>query len=68
VDQRGLFGTADVSPQFQSVEVNIRGVVSAPGSQLAELQHTVLKRCPVYNLIRDSKARVDVNWNLKAEG
>jgi len=23
VDQRGLFGTADVSPQFQSVEVNI---------------------------------------------
>jgi uncharacterized OsmC-like protein len=68
VDQRGLFGTADVSPQFQSVEVNISGVVSAPGPQLTELQHTVLKRCPVYNLIRDSKARVDVNWNLKAEG
>jgi uncharacterized OsmC-like protein len=68
VDQRGLFGTADVSPQFLSVEVNIRGVVSAAGSQLTELQHTVLKRCPVYNLIRDSKAQVNVNWNLKAEG
>ena len=68
VDQRGLFGTADVSPQFQSVEVNISGVVSASGSQLTEFQHTVLKRCPVYNLIRDSKARVDVNWNLQAEG
>jgi len=68
VDQRGLFGTADVSPQFQSVEVNISGVVSAPGLQLTEFQHAVLKRCPVYNLIRDSKARIAVNWNLKAEG
>jgi len=68
VDQRGLFGTANVSPQFQSVEVNINGVVSASGSQLTEFQHAVLKRCPVYNLIRDSKARIDVNWNFKAEG
>jgi uncharacterized OsmC-like protein len=67
VDQRGLFGTADVSPQFQSVEVRISGVVSAPGSKLTEFQNAVLKRCPVYNLIRDSKARIDVHWNL-AEG
>jgi uncharacterized OsmC-like protein len=68
VDQRGLFGTADVSPQFQSVEVHISGDVSAPDSKLTEFQHAVLKRCPVYNLIRDSKARIDVNWNLQAEG
>lgn len=68
VDQSGLFGTANVSPQFQSVQVNISGVVSAPGSHLTEFQHAVLKRCPVYNLIRDGKARIDVNWNLKAEG
>ena len=68
VDQRGLFGTADVSPQFQSVDVNIIGTAAAPASELADLQRTVLKRCPVYNLIRDSKARIDVNWDLKAEG
>jgi len=68
VDQRGLFGTADVSPQFQSVKVDIGGVISAPSARLKEFQHAVLKRCPVYNLIRDSQARVDVNWNLKAEG
>ena len=68
VDQRGLFGTADVSPQFQSVDVNIIGTASAPASELADFQQTVLKRCPVYNLIRDSRARIDVNWNLKAEG
>jgi uncharacterized OsmC-like protein len=68
VDQRGLFGTADVSPQFQSVEVDVTGTAIASASQLADLQQTVLRRCPVYNLIRDSKARIDVNWNLKAEG
>jgi uncharacterized OsmC-like protein len=68
VDQRGLFGTADVSPQFQSVDVNVTGSVAVPVAQLADLQQTVLKRCPVYNLIRDSKARIDVTWNLKAEG
>ena len=68
VDQRGLFGTADVSPQFQSVDVNIIGTAAAPASELADLQRTVLKRCPVYNLIRDSRARIDVNWKLKAEG
>lgn len=67
VDQRGLFGTADVSPQFQSVDVNVTGAADAPAAQLAELRETVLKRCPVYNLIRDSKARIDVTWNLKGE-
>jgi uncharacterized OsmC-like protein len=68
VDQRGLFGTADVSPQFQSVDVDVTGTATASASQLADLAQTVLRRCPVYNLIRDSKARIDVTWNLKAEG
>lgn len=67
VDQRGLFGTADVSPQFQSVDVNVAGAMDAPQHQLAEFQQTVLKRCPVYNLIRDSKARIAVTWNLNSE-
>src|SRR6516165_9233212 len=68
VDQRGLFGTADVSPQFQSVDVDVTGTAAASASQLADLAQTVLRRCPVYNLIRDSKARIDVAWNLRAEG
>ena len=68
VDQRGLFGTADVSPQFQSVDVDVTGTGIASASQLADLAQTVLRRCPVYNLIRDSRARINVTWNLKAEG
>ena len=67
VDQRGLFGTADVSPHFQSVDVTVTGTATGPAAQLADLQQTVLKRCPVYNLIRDSNAHVAVAWNLTSK-
>jgi len=63
VDQRGLFGSANVSPHFQSVEVNVEMATDADEAQLAAFQETVLKRCPVYNLIRDSGAEITVNWN-----
>jgi len=33
VDQRGLFGTADVSPHFQSVEVAVTMATSAPSTE-----------------------------------
>jgi uncharacterized OsmC-like protein len=67
VDQRGMFGTADVSPQFQCVDVAVWLATSAPSAKLATLQQQALKRCPVYNLIRDSKARIDVTWTIKSE-
>jgi uncharacterized OsmC-like protein len=68
VDQRGLFGTADVSPQFQSVDVVVTLTTSAPSAKLATLQQQVLKRCPVYNLIRDSNARIGITWTIESEG
>ncbi|MFZ0721897.1 MAG: OsmC family protein [Xanthobacteraceae bacterium] len=67
VDQRGLFGTADVSPQFQSVDVVVTLATSAPSAKLATLQQQVLKRCPVYDLIRDSKARIGITWAIESE-
>ena len=62
VDQRGLFGTAEVSPHFQSIEIEINLDTDANEARLAELRDAVLKRCPVYNLVRDSGAAVTVNW------
>jgi hypothetical protein len=56
-----------VSPQFQSVDVAVMLVTSAPSAKLATLQQQVLKRCPVYNLIRDSKARIDITWTIDSE-
>lgn len=66
VDQRGLFGTADVSPHFQSVDLQVSMATDASPAELSVFQHDVLKRCPVYNLIRDSGAQVVVNWNVRA--
>ncbi len=68
VDQRGLFGTADVSPHFQSVDIAIALTTSAPNEQIEQLKRDTLKRCPVYNLIHDSGARMNVAWNVTAGG
>ena len=66
VDQRGLFGTADVSPHFQSVDLQVSMATDASQAELSVFQQDVLKRCPVYNLIRDSGAQVDITWNVQA--
>jgi hypothetical protein len=59
----------DIVPAFERTAhfVHQHQGAIAPAAQLVELRETVLKRCPVYNLIRDSKARVNVTWNLKGE-
>ena len=67
VDQRGLFGTADVSPHFQSVDLQVSLATDASQAELSVFQHDVLKRCPVYNLIRDSGAQVAVTWNIQTK-
>ena len=67
VDQRGLFGTADVSPHFQSVDIRIELAARAPEAALDALKRDVLRRCPVYNLIRDSGAKVAVTWTHPSE-
>jgi uncharacterized OsmC-like protein len=56
-----------VSPQFQSVDVAVTLATSAPSVKLAALQQQVLKRCPVYNLIRDSKASIEITWTIEQE-
>src|SRR5581483_3086547 len=42
VDQRGLFGTADVSPHFQSIEVGISLRTLASSQVIADLKTDVL--------------------------
>ena len=65
VDQRGLFGTADVSPHFEAVDVTVR-LTLAEATELPEsLRAEVLRRCPVYNLIKDSGAQVRVDWRVE---
>ena len=65
VDHRGLFGTADVSPHFQTVRVDVTLFTVEPEDRLPALEKEVLVRCPVYNLIRDSGADIDVMWTIR---
>ncbi len=65
VDHRGLFGTAAVSPHFQSVTVDITLTTDESGERLSALEKQVLMRCPVYNLISDAGTPIDVNWMIR---
>lgn len=67
VDHRGLFGTANVSPHFQSAKVDITIVTDEPTERHAEFKRESLVRCPVYNLIKDSGVDIPVNWTFKNE-
>ncbi|MED5473765.1 MAG: hypothetical protein VX824_07650, partial [Pseudomonadota bacterium] len=65
VDHRGLFGTADVTPHFQEVWVDISLKLVISEDQRQSFEQTCLNRCPVYNLIKDSGAPIKVNWNYQ---
>ncbi len=63
VDHRGLFGTANVSPHFQDVQVHIKLQSNIPPHKQSFFQGECLTRCPVYNLIKDSGAPITVDWD-----
>src|SRR5699024_1863144 len=54
LDLRGFRGTAEVSPHFQSVDVEVTLTTTATAEEVAELRRLVTARCPVLNLIIDS--------------
>lgn len=63
IDQRGLFGTAKVSPHFQKVNINIEVCGDECLKSFDVIKKESVKRCPVYNLIKDSGALVQISWN-----
>ncbi|GHI00065.1 OsmC family protein [Neobacillus kokaensis] len=65
VDRRGLAGTADVSPYYQSVENNIVFHTAESAARLEELKEIVLKRCPLYNLLKNAGINIQLNWGIK---
>lgn len=62
VDHRGLFGTAEVSPHYQSVTVAINVHTDEPEDRFPEFERESLIRCPVYNLIKDAGVPIEVIW------
>ncbi|MCJ8007289.1 OsmC family protein [Lederbergia wuyishanensis] len=65
IDRRGLAGTADVSPYYQSVENNIVFYTSESDERLQELKEIVIKRCPLYNLLKNAGVAIHLNWTIQ---
>ncbi|MFD1707965.1 OsmC family protein [Siminovitchia sediminis] len=65
VDRRGLMGTADVSPYYQTVENEIIFYSKESEERLEELMEIVTERCPVYNLLKNAGVEIQLNWTMK---
>ncbi|MFC5995198.1 OsmC family protein [Pseudonocardia hispaniensis] len=62
IDQRGVFGTAPVSPHFNRVINRTRVRTSAGQEALDEVRRRVMRRCPAFNLIRDAGVPIELDW------
>lgn len=60
IDQRGLFGQADVRPDFLAVRGSIR--LDLPQEELAELRALVLGRSPALSLLRHAGVPLELTW------
>ncbi|MDE2573389.1 MAG: OsmC family protein, partial [bacterium] len=68
VDRRGLFGTAAVSPHFQSIETEIVLTAAGESGLLEQLKERLYARCPMYNLIKDAGVRQEIRWHAQGNG
>ncbi|PYZ96367.1 osmotically inducible protein OsmC [Alteribacter lacisalsi] len=66
IDRRGLLGTADVNPHFQTLTLQV-DVAFAEEIDEEDFIQRVQKRCPAYNLFKDSGVEIEVVWNISKE-
>ncbi|GEL17934.1 hypothetical protein PA7_17710 [Pseudonocardia asaccharolytica DSM 44247 = NBRC 16224] len=66
IDQRGVFGTAPVSPHFSRVVNRTRVRTPAGQEDLDEIRRRVMRRCPAFNLIRDAGVPIELDWTAES--
>lgn len=66
LDLRGFAGVPGVSPQFQKVdgEVHVRGDLTE--EEFTRLIDETERRCPAYNLFKDSGVTPEFRWTLNS--
>jgi uncharacterized OsmC-like protein len=64
MDRRGMAGTADVSPHFHQVRNTIFFETKESPEALEHLKRLVQKRCPAYNLFRDTGMEIELDWRI----
>lgn len=62
LDLRGLLGVEGVSPHFQKVRFTVTVDTGESEDRIEELKNEVEKRCPVYNLLKDSGVELNSKW------
>ncbi len=62
IDIRGRSGVRGVVPHFQTVKVEARVATDEEAERLRDVVNETELRCPVYNLIKDAKVRIDMAW------
>ncbi|RCW77242.1 OsmC family protein [Saliterribacillus persicus] len=67
IDKRGLKGTADVSPYFQTAQLDIVLNLADKERNLTDLIEEVTRRCPAYNLFKDTSCEIKLNWKINEE-
>ena len=67
IDHRGLFGTADVSPHFQTVTLEVDVTFEEKEVDEEDFIQLVQKRCPAYNLFKDADVKIEVIWKINKE-
>ncbi|MGM7637375.1 OsmC family protein [Bacillus sp. Hm123] len=65
LDVRGLMGVLDVSPHFQRVRYRVQLTTEESIERVEELRQEVERRCPVYNMLKDSGIQMDSIWEIK---
>jgi len=65
LDIRGFAGTADVSPHFQTLTLTVTLTTPVPEEELGELKAQVLRRCPLFNLVRDAGVPIEETWTVQ---
>ncbi|MBN9655606.1 OsmC family protein [Halobacillus sp. GSS1] len=62
LDMRGLMGTADVKPYFDTVNIKAEVETSEPQERIEELQEIVDQRCPVFTTLKAAGVTLNVDW------
>lgn len=65
LDVRGLMGINGITPNFQTVTLNVTITTDESQERVDELKEKVESRCPVMAMIKGSGVAVDGDWIAK---
>lgn len=62
LDMRGLMGTADVKPYFNTVTIDAKVETSESQERVEQLQEITDQRCPVFTTLKAADIDLNVKW------